>query len=379
MSSTLLIPHPSPLRRVAGRMLRSPAGRVLDTLAAPHGVDRYLELVDPLWARDTERAVVTAVRRETADVTTLTLRPRRWRGHTAGQFVHLTVEVDGRRSTRTYSVSSSQHRRDGQLTVTVKADPDGRVSPYLVHEARPGLVVGSSAAEGGFTLPATRPDRLLLVSGGSGITPVMSILRTLAEEDAPTEVVFLHYARTPADVPFREELQELAARRDNLRLTLVTTREGAGRDAALTGHLCRDHVEAVVGDSSDVAALVCGPEALIGSATRLWDEAGIRDRLSIERFRLAPRPAVTDAAEGTLAFAAAGTTVANDGRTILEQAEASGLAPESGCRMGICHTCVKPKLAGQVRDIRDDRLSTCDPEDVQLCISVPVGDVTIDL
>ena len=388
---TSLLPAPtSPLRRAAGTLLRSPLGTVLESLTAPHGVDRYLELLDPMLARDTGRALVTAVHRETDDTTTLTLRPRRWDGHVAGQYVQVGVEVDGRRHVRCYSVSSSEHRDDGQLTITVHADRDsteaGIVSPFLVHEARPGLVVDVSPAQGEFALPRRRLDHVLLISGGSGITPVMSILRTLVDEGAPTRITFLHYARTAADVPFADELRDLHGRRPNVDVEVVTTREVGTTGRGLTGHLHPDHLAALTGaPTPDAPTFVCGPTSLIADATTLWDDAGHADRLHVERFQLTPAVTPTDDSgdaappTGTVGFATSRTTVANDGRTILEQAEAAGLTPKAGCRMGICHTCIAPKVSGRVRDVRDGRISGCDPEDVQICISAPVGDVELDL
>src|SRR6201995_418292 len=154
---------------------RSPL-RLLEALATPHGVDRYLELVSPMLTVRELRAEVTEVRRPTADTVTLTLRPtRQWRGFRAGQFVQLTIDIDGVRRTRCYSPSCSQYRADGRIELTVKAHPDGLVSNHLVATARPGLVVGLSQADGTFCLPDERPDRIVLISGGSGITPVLAM------------------------------------------------------------------------------------------------------------------------------------------------------------------------------------------------------------
>ncbi len=376
--STLLPPATSTTRRVAGRILRSRIGDVLDSLVGPHGLDRYLELVDPLLARDVDRAVVTDVRRETPDTTTLTLRPNRWDGHLPGQWVEIAVEVDGRRQVRCYSISSSPHRGDGQFTITVKADPGGLVSPHLAHRIGRGSVVEISAAQGEFVLPAPRPDRVLLISGGSGVTPVTSMLRALADEDADTGVTWLHYARTARDVAFADELRDLHGRRRNVRVVTVLTRDPEGSDLGLRGHLDQSHLDAL-GDLAGVPAWVCGPASLIEAATDLWARRGESHLLHVERFQLAPLETDPDAAGGTVTFADSHVVVDSDGTTLLDQAEAAGLQPQYGCRMGICHTCVRPKLAGRVRDVRDGRISSCDPEKIQLCISAPVGDVTVDL
>src|SRR3954454_18200338 len=178
--------RPAPARNLAARRgarrRLSPLG-VLEPLATPHGVDRYLELIHPMLTVRELRAVVTDVERTTADSVILTLRPtRQWKGFEAGQFVQVAVDIDGVRRTRCYSPSCSQYRADGRMRLTIKAHPEGLVSQYLHAQAAPGLVVGLSQADGTFTLPATRPEQVVLVSGGSGITPVLSMLRTLTDE-----------------------------------------------------------------------------------------------------------------------------------------------------------------------------------------------------
>lgn len=189
--------------------LRSVVG-IFEALTTPHGVDRYLELVNPMLTVRELRAEVTDVVHPTADSVTLTLRPtRQWRGFAAGQYVQLTVEVDGVRRTRCFSPSCSQHRADGRIELTVKANAGGLVSQHLKRHARRGLVVGLSQADGTFQLPAGRPDRLVFISGGSGITPVLSMLRTLCDEGYVGEVAFLHYSCTEADVAYLSQLREL--------------------------------------------------------------------------------------------------------------------------------------------------------------------------
>jgi stearoyl-CoA 9-desaturase NADPH oxidoreductase len=130
--------------------------------------------------------------------------------------------------TRTYSVSSSAHRDDGRFTVTVKRKDGGLVSGHL-HDAGPvGAVLACSAATGEVVLPDRRPERLLLISAGSGITPVASMLRTLADEGHTGAVTFLHYARSRADVPFLADLEAIAAGCRAPALHVVTTGEASG-------------------------------------------------------------------------------------------------------------------------------------------------------
>ncbi|HEY8826935.1 MAG TPA: ferredoxin reductase [Jatrophihabitantaceae bacterium] len=350
---------------------------LFEALATPHGVDRYLELVNPMLTVRDVRAEVTEVRRSTADTVTLTLRPtRQWRGFQAGQFVQVTVDVDGVRRTRCYSPACSQYRDDGRLEFTVKAHPEGVVSQYLHANAAPGLVVGLAQADGTFRLPQQRPDKMLLISGGSGITPVLSMLRTLCDEGYAGDLTFLHYAYTEHDVAYRDDLLALAAEHDNVRVVLAYTDQENGGD--LHGYFGRAHLDAAAPWHADAQTFLCGPPGLMKSVRALYDGRGLSDRLHSEEF--APAPVLTDgAATGAVSFERSGRTADNSGATLLEQAEAAGLTPEYGCRMGICFSCTKVKTTGCTRNIRTGDTDADPDTEIQLCISVPVGDVALDL
>jgi ferredoxin-NADP reductase len=336
----------------------------------PYGVDRYLELVHPMLTVRELRAEVTDVHRSTSDSVTLTLRPnRRWRGFTAGQFVRVSVDIDGIRRTRCYSAAGSQHRSDGRIELTVKAHDGGLVSRHLHTWARPGLVVGLAQAEGAFTLPAVRPPRILLISGGSGITPVLSMLRTLCDEGCPGEVTFLHYASGESAVPYLKELRSLAAHR-NVRLVL--------RYPSVHGHFSLEQLRAAEPRFAAARTYLCGPPGLMEAVREVYAAHGLSEHLLTEEF--VPAPVVVDgSATGQVSFARSDVRAANSGRTLLEQAENAGLRPEHGCRMGICFSCTQIKRSGCVRNIRNGDLSSEEDEEIQLCISVPVGSVAVDI
>lgn len=357
--------------RSLDRMLWSPA---LEALAAPHGVERYLEQLNPMWSRSAVRARVVHVRHETADCATLTLRPNRhWAGaFQAGQYLRVELEVDGIRRRRCYSISSSPHRADGLIQMTVKRQPGGRVSGAVHEKLGAGRIVTLSQAEGDFVLPAQRPEHLLLIAGGSGITPMMSMLRALDDEGHAGRVTLIHYARRPADRIFGAELTVLAARRPLWRILPVFTAQGGAHLGAAT-------LAAQVPDHAQALTYVCGPTALIAAAEQHWGVLGLQDRLRIERFSATPAAAAAGDACGDLHFARSERHAANNGRSLLDQAEAAGLRPESGCRMGICHSCSCRKTRGAVRNLRTGQLSTEPGETIQLCVSVAVGDVTLDL
>lgn len=345
-------------QNLARRAARVP---LLDLLLGPHGVDRYTELLDPLWTTDT-RATVTAVRRDTPRSVTLMLAPNHPVTHLAGQHLTVTVEIDGRRHRRCYSPVNAEGQADIELTVA--RHDGGTVSEHLVRHARPGMVVGLSAAAGDFVLPERRPRRLLLIAGGSGITPVMSMVRTLRREGFDGEVAVLHYVRILAEASYRDEL----AATPRVRVLYGCTR---GAEGDLRGHLDADHLAAAMDDPD--AVYVCGPPALVDAARELCDTV-VAESFAPRRLR-----APDTSSGGRITFADSGITVDDDGRPILEQAEAAGLTPQSGCRMGICHTCTRRKTGGVVRNLNTGAMSDADDEDVQICVTVPVGDVDIAL
>lgn len=352
------------------------ASPVVDTLTTPHGIDRYLELVNPMWSVHEVRAEVEDVHREAPGVATLTLRPTgNWPGACAGQHVQVGVLVDGVRRTRCFSLSSSAHRADGRITITVKAHEEGYVSRYLSGDVPVGTVVHLSPAEGEFTLPDPRPERLLMVSAGSGVTPVMSMLRTLCDEGYAGSVTFLHYARTAEDTIFAAELADLAASCAFADVVVVHTRDGAG---PLTGRFDAEHLRAVAPDFAEIPTYACGPNGMVERVQQVYDEAGAADRLRLEYFKT-PTIAADPSAEGTVEFRRSATYASNSGQTLLEQAEAAGLSPAYGCRMGICKTCTTRKSEGAVRNVVNGAESAMPDEDIQICVSAPLGDCALDL
>lgn len=375
------------------------AGRgLLDLLAGPHGLDRYTELIDPTLASDRHLAEVTAITPETPDTVTLTLTaPKGWAAGTLdrprpGQAVNMTIEVDGVRHTRSFSVASLTPAR---WTITVRRNPTGTVSPFLVERAEPGLLVEVGAPFGEMRLPRDLGpgDALFMVSGGSGITPVMAMVRELRRagrlarhgsrlaesRGALPQVAFLHYARTPEELIFAAELAELADAFVNLDVVVVHTGTGAPTNPrGLHGHFGQHHVDAVDIDVSRAHTFVCGPAPLTEAVTAWVDDP---ERCTVEHFR-PPTTDAVDGPDGTLRLAASDIELDSDGRSILQQAEDAGLAPEHGCRMGICHTCVRDLTAGSVRDVLTGEVATAtdaEPVTTQICISAPHGDCTVDL
>lgn len=337
---------------------------LVDLLTGPHGVDRYTEQLDPTWTLGEARAKVVDVRRTTPRSVTLTLRPNAAfdRNLKAGQYVNVTVDVDGRRHTRCYSPANAEG--SPFLELTVGRHDGGLVSSHLYEQARPGMVVGLAGVGGDFVLPAPRPRRILFVSGGSGITPVMAMLRTLVAEGHTGEIAFVHYARNPAEACYRDELAAMP----RVRVLHGYTRSG---DGDMDGRFGAEHLAAAM--PSPDAVFVCGPPALVAAVREHCDN------VYTESFVAPTLEVPAKPSGGRVTFADSGIEVVDDGRPLLEQAEAAGLTPESGCRMGICHTCTRRKTCGVVRNLTTGAVSTAPDDDVQICVSVPVGDVDIAL
>ncbi|MFC5943325.1 ferredoxin reductase [Micromonospora harpali] len=362
---TTTVPRPSGRRTVRDRLFR-----LAETVTTPLLPDDYLDMVAPLRSGAALRGRILDVRPETRDAATVTIRPGRgWRGHTPGQYVRLGVDVDGVRQWRAYSLTSAPGRRDGLISVTVKAIPDGRVSNHLVRRVQPGTLVQLDQAQGDFVAPATAPRKVLFLTAGSGITPVMGMLR--ADVPASADVVLVHSAPTPDDVIFAAELRGLAAR-GAIRLVERHTDTDGVLGVAELADLVPDHL--------DRQTWACGPVGLLDAVEAHWAAHGAADRLHTERFR---PTVISPGAGGDVTFTRAGVTVAADGGTaLLDAGEDAGVLMPSGCRMGICFGCVVPLRQGAVRDLRTGEITTAVPGDgvlIQTCVSAAAGTCDIDL
>lgn len=343
--------------------------RAAQRLTTPLLPDDYLTLVDPLWSSTRIRARVVSLSRETPDTVTAHLRPSRHLPRRAGQYVRLGVDLDGVRHWRSYSISSAPDA--AVVSITVKRIDGGLVSTYLTQRLRPGDVVHLEAPQGDFVLPVDdRAAQVLLVGAGSGLTPIISMLRDQRQHQTIGHATLVAIARSKQNLLFREELQMLA-------------RECAWLDVRvfLTAETGRPDIAALARAGSPERApqaWVCGPADVLESAEHAWSEAGLRNRLTMERFHT---PAFAEPGTGgTVTFTTTRRTVQLDGTTsILAAAENAGILMPHGCRMGICHNCVLPKNSGRVQDLRDGRISGDTDDLVQTCVSTPVGDVEIDL
>ena len=357
-------PRVSPLRR---RTLD--AARSLFTPLLP---DDYLELINPLWSTQELRGRIERIDREAGDAATITIRPgHKWEGHRPGQYLRVGVVVDGIFHWRAYSLTSDPDRPDGWITVTPKLVKEGKVTPYLVRQAQPGTVVRLGGVEGDFVLPDPPPKRLLFISAGSGITPIMSMLRALDHQDALEDVVHLHSARRAGDVIFGDRLAELDERAPGYRLHVQETGTAGRMGPADLDDLCPDW-----GKRQTFAS---GPGDMLDALTDHFEDHDVLDQLHMERFQ--PKLGVAEEGEGgKIVFTKSETEAKSDGSTpILVAGEEAGLELPFGCREGICHTCIGKLCSGQIRDLRNGKVSGTEGEMVRTCINAPEGPIEIEL
>lgn len=348
--------------------------RAIRSFTSPLLPDDYLELINPLWSTRELRGRIEHIEPETADAATVVIRPGyEWEGHVPGQYLRIGIDIDGRRHWRAYSLTSDRDRPDGCISITPKKVEEGVVSPVLVRGRRLGTVVGLGGVEGEFVLPDPVPQRLLFVSAGSGITPIMSMLRSLDGDDAVRDVVMLHSARTADDVIFGPELRGLSQRHEGFRLHEQHTAE--------MGRLAPEHLDELCPDWREREAYLSGPGDMLDAMDDHWQEHADCERMHMERFQ--PKLSATEGAQGdggTITFLSSKGEARSDGSTpILAAGEAAGLDLPFGCREGICHTCVGELSSGQVRDMRSGKVHGQEGEMVRTCINAPEGPIEIRL
>ena len=344
------------------------------TLTTPLVPDDYLELLNPMWSTRELRGLIQEVRPETEDASTVVIKPSvPWRGHWPGQYLRIGVELNGIRHWRAYTLTSDPDHPKGLLSITVKHVPEGRLSPYFTRYAEPGSMVYLGGAEGAFRLPHPLPERLLMISAGSGITPIWSLLRNLARRDALTDVRHIHCSRTADDFIFGERLRALAGSRSGYELH--------EHHSSTEDRITPEDLDDVCGDWRDRDALLSGPGDMLDAMSAHWAAEGDPGKLSMERFQpIIGGDATAEAGSGgTIHFRVTELEAECDGRTpILVAGEEAGGKLAFGCRMGVCHTCICRLESGRVRDLRTGRIHGEPGEMIRTCINAPEGHVELD-
>jgi len=338
-------------------------------------VEPLIQPLFPLWSANDYRAQVEQVRSESKNCYTLVLKPtKKWPGFQPGQYVELQVIKNGAKVSRCFSISSAPelYTQFGRIELTIRAQDKGRITPWLQQALNESSTVGLSAAQGDFIIK-DRSRPILMIAGGSGITPFRSYLHSQAHTALTQKASLLYYTRYQNEHLFKQELNRISDGNKNLNTHLISTAE--------MGHFSLKQMKQQCPDYLDYDIYICGPNSMIVEVNKLLLKAKVNENnIYIERFGPAPVDFSKLKKAGTVNFSQSRKSAKLGSNTnLLDLAENNGLQPESGCRMGICHKCSCRKKSGVVYNTLTDSYSDTGQEDIQLCVSVPVGEVTIEL
>ncbi len=300
-----------------------------------------------------------------------------------GQFFTFDWLLDGQKLSRSYSISSSP-TQTGFVEIAVKRQPQGRVSCFLNERAAIGLTVEARGPLGRFCFQETEHKKIALFAGGSGITPLISILRYIDDLCLDTKATLFYSVRTKRDIIFEGELERLKTRLPNLRLVVILTRPDADWSGPV-GHLRPEIIASCLGEVSSHTFFLCGPDGYMSHATDLLRSLGVGpERILQERFG-GKTPTASGSAntqpQGLVEFEQSNTIVAFfEGQSLLEVAEKYGINIPFSCRQGQCGTCARRLLSGEVQMDHEDGLDPALKAKgyVLTCVARAKGDVRLD-
>ncbi|RHW25863.1 hybrid-cluster NAD(P)-dependent oxidoreductase [Nocardioides immobilis] len=360
------------------------------------------------WADEDQTVLVcTAVSDVTHDVKNFVFEPEgdQLFEFDAGQFLTLMLDIDGTRVNRCYTISSPP-TRPNRIAITVKRVAGGKVSNWVHDNIVPGSKVTALAPLGAFTLTSRPAEKLLFLSAGSGITPLMSMLRTLYDLGSDADVVFLHSARTPSDIVFRSELAAIETLMPNLRVVHVCEADyPSERWGGMRGRLSPTMLHTIVPDLLERTIFNCGPVPYMDAVRRILGELDYDlgsyheesftfddpampgatpppEGVAYEDIAVAAPPAGDDGvATYSVEFTKSGRTVTcRADENVLDVALAAGVRLPSSCSQGMCGTCKLSKLSGEVEmnhngGIRPREIAA---GKILVCCSKPLSDLSLD-
>lgn len=327
------------------------------------------------WERCFVRVV--AVQAEGQNSKTLTLKTNRnWPGFVAGQHCNVTASIAGRSITRSYSISSDPVD-DRRVQITVRREDGGLMSEYLCGQLQVGDRLELGRPFGEMVLPTPMPAHLLLLAAGSGITPMMSQIRTLARLGRPGSVTLIYWAKTGADFSFAEELTSIARRLPNFTVNLITTREHSERP--LSGRISNALLTQIPNIDRVDQVFACGANGFVQAAASVC--ALRKLPLTSEAFSLPQAQAPdTELAEYTVYLRRRDQHLRVSNRLpLLEQLENAGVSVPSGCRQGICNTCTCVRNSGTTADAVSGAVDREPTQIIRLCVSRAAGNIELDL
>ena len=366
---------PSAMRRVSGWLTHWGI--------SPLAFDDTLSLISPLLTVTRLHARVVAKQSETPGATTLVLQAgSAFRGLRPGQFILFSVVIQGVRHRRAYSPRSIDGH-PARFAITVQRQPGGLMSNHLNEHTQVGDIIEIDHAGGAFTLPAAAPAEVLLMAGGSGITPCMAMLEHLLRSQAATRATLIYFARGRQDRIFAQALDDMAQRWPQFHYVAI---DSVANTANVPGTQAQQQVldiallDQAMPQWRQVPAYCCGPAPLMDAARQLWRDAGITAQLHLEAFAPAKPTGDTHAVHTvqmerdhqTHSFSAPGD------QTVLIAGEAAGLALKHGCRQGICHECTCRLRSGSVRDLTSGARIDGEGQPIRLCVSAAMSDLDLE-
>ncbi len=344
---------------------------------ASEAFDFWASRIHPAWSWDRPLARIEARQAASSDAVTLRLKPNRhWGGFRPGQHLNIGTEIDGRRVTRSYSLTDIP-RADGRVAITVKAIEGGKLSRHLCRDARVGDVLDLGPAFGEMTLPASVQGAWLFLAAGSGITPLMAMIRALSAQGMQVPLTLLFWARTRTELCFADELRALAAKHPSFSVQFMLTRESALRADERGSRIDAALLSSLIDDLPARQVFACGPNGFVAEARDLL--VGQVRSFQSEAFT-PPARVVDDAASVKVTLATSGRTLQlSRGQSLLEGLEAAGIAPASGCRMGICNTCACKKVSGSTRNLHTGECVQEPVSALRLCVNSAATDLVLDL
>ncbi|MET3616253.1 ferredoxin-NADP reductase [Rhizobium aquaticum] len=383
---TALIRRPSARSGGAATSQETTAARGAASLPIAFSADLLTAEVSPdyVWQRGKIRLTCVDVVDETHDVRTFHFvsDPGRLFRFLPGQFITFELPIDGKIVRRSYTISATPSRPH-VLSVTIKRIPDGLVSNWMHENMTPGTQVFGEGPFGKFTCVGEAPGPYLFVSGGSGVTPVMSMARWLCDTASGADIHFVHFARSPDDLIYAAELDYLSRRHRNFKTTFVVSRPGEAWSGP-TGHISHELLPEIVPDLHARHVYLCGPVPFMVAAKEALEKLDYNmDNFRQESFGGAPSSAKPAQASGVMArivFSGAGSEIdCATSDTVLDIALKAGVDIAYSCRAGQCGSCKVPMSEGKVDHDCSDGLGSDDAEAgfILACQARPIGRVVI--
>ena len=352
--------------------LNPSVSRLIGKFVKEDWLDFVFAHVNPMLTLNRSMAKVVSVTEETSDIKRFVLSPNRhWTSFKAGQFVSVRVMLNGVYVERCYSLVSAPG--EPLIEIAVKRQPHGKVSNWMHDTLSVGDVIELGDVGGEFVLPVALPDKLLLIAGGSGVTPIYSLLVQALSERAVMDVVVLYYANTADDLAFAQEMRRLAEKHPGLRLQFALASDGD------VGFFSQEQLVAACSDFEDRSTYICGPAGLMSAVTSVWKALGIEERLTKEVFGFITIDPDASISEMPITLQRSQQEFVNSKSSLLESAEAAGARPAHGCRTGVCKTCSCTKVSGVVRDLLTGVIDDQPNTQIRICISEPLSAVTLDI